>query len=191
MARLGALINMERNCKDLTPAQRAKRAEKKAREAQAKAEARLKPIYHKYTGVTLKRTSNKYVKIMNIDDIDNTYIIFCDGNGGKIEKAGFDSEASITYSANKQMFIVKPVNSSREKPYFFKAFATIDNWDAYYTNDFIIVKPYFEEDKLELAELAKGCDDVWNLATFNEAYNKQVRVGNDGDEYTKDFEIRW
>lgn len=125
---------------------------------------------HKYTGVSTTKWSNKYDSIVDIEDKENTYIIFANANG--IENAHMDSTATITYSNSKELYIVKPENSSREKPYFFKAWATIANWDAYYTSDFIIVKAYWDADKEELSELAKGCDDVWNLEQFCQSWAK-------------------
>lgn len=104
----------------------------------------------KYLGIELINASNKYLKIGNIEDKENTYVIFGEG---------------IKYSELKELFILKPLNSNGEV-IFIKEWASISEMGSYYYGDYVIFKPFKEEDKNLAKKLSNGYDDIYNLDEF-------------------------
>lgn len=104
----------------------------------------------KYLGIELVNASNKYLKINDIEDKENTYIIFGEG---------------INYSQLKDLFILKPLNGNGNV-FFVKEWAVISEMGSYYYGDYVIFKPFKEEDKNLAKELSKGYDDIYNLDEF-------------------------
>lgn len=104
----------------------------------------------KFLGIELVDHSNQYLKINDIEDKGNTYIILGEG---------------IKYSKLKDLFILKPLNSNG-RVFFVKEWAAISEMGSYYYGDYVIFKPYKEEDKILAKELSKGYDDLYNLEEF-------------------------
>lgn len=106
-------------------------------------------------GIDLSPCSNKYFQISNIEDKENTYIVF----------------QSFRLSKDKKFVVVEPENNPNPKPFFFKSWSVIMENNSWWFNgaNFAIVKPFFENDKHTFKELGSGCDDVWNLDKFIKA----------------------
>lgn len=106
-------------------------------------------ITKKYLEIDLEHWSNTKLKIMNWNK-DKDYFIVTD---------------NYYYSRDGKLVIVKPINSTREKPYFFKSFGTLE-LSSFANGKAIIIKPYFPDDIKDLRELAKGHDDVFDIETY-------------------------
>lgn len=105
---------------------------------------------NKYLGIELVENTNKFLKIENIKDKENTYIAFGE---------------AISYSTSKELFIIKPINSNG-KVFFAKEWATINEDNNFYHGKYVIFQPFKLEDKLLAKELAKGADDIFNLNDY-------------------------
>lgn len=105
---------------------------------------------NKYLGIELVENTNKFLKIENIKDKENTYIAFGE---------------AISYSTSKELFIIKPINANG-KVFFVKEWATINESNNFYHGKYVIFQPYKLEDKLLAKELAKGADDIFNLNDY-------------------------
>lgn len=106
----------------------------------------------KYLNLTLKEDTNKYLKV-DINSIDNDVFIW------------FGEPKTTKYES----LMIKPLNGN-EKVFFKKEWATIKQTN-YYLGSFVIFKSFGENEYNELCEIAKGCDDLWNLKEFAKTKN--------------------
>ena len=111
----------------------------------------------KYVGLTLADASNKYLKIIGIDDPANTYIFFGETN---------EYEDKVIIQAENM-----------DKGIFVKKFATVQSqmWRNGGFVYFTIFRPFFDNDKAACAENAKGAEELFNLNEWLKTNTLEIR----------------
>ena len=128
----------------------------------------------KYLGIELLNNSDQYLEIGKIENPENTYVVFNEiytNNEGGVE-------STIKTAKNNTLFVVNPIDNKKKTPYFFKAFTCmyVKMSSCFENKSFLIVRPWFEDDKKDFTDLAKHSKDVFNLQEF--IRNKQAKQEN-------------
>lgn len=111
----------------------------------------------KYVGLTLAHASNNYLKVIGIDDPENTYVFFGDVNEWN------DKVIIQATNMNKGIFI--------------KKFATVQSkmWREGGFVYFTIFRPFFDNDKALCKENAKGAEDLFLLSDWLKNNNLEIK----------------